>query len=82
MSFPTPSQGGVKFWQYEQTTPATTWSIYHAFDQKPLVDILVNDGGVLKKAFPLSMIHVDNNNIQITWTAARAGIVSFASTQT
>jgi hypothetical protein len=82
MAFPTPSQGGVKFWQYEQTTPAVTWNIYHAFGQKPLVDILAYDNGVLKKAFPLSMIHVDDNNIEITWTSARTGIVSFASTQT
>lgn len=82
MSFPPSSKNGVKFWQYQQTTPTTTWEIYHAFGEKPLVDILVYDNGVFKKAFPLSMIHVDNNNIRITWSSPRTGLVSFASTQT
>ena len=78
----TPSQGGVKFWQYEQTTPSATWNIYHAFGQKPLIDVNVWDGGVLKKAFPLSVAHVDDNNVTITWTSPRTGFVNFASTQT
>lgn len=80
MPFPTPSQGGVRFWQYTQSTPSSTWAIYHAFGEKPLVDVIVLDGGIPKKAFPLSVVHVDDNNVEITWTSPRTGFVSFAST--
>jgi hypothetical protein len=80
MSFLTLSQGGgIKLWQYKQDTPASTWSIYHAFGKKPLIDIFVHDNGILTKAFPLSVIHIDDNNVEINWTSPRAGLVSFAT---
>lgn len=76
----TPSMGGVKIFQYTQSTPAIVWNIFHGYGTKPLVDVNVFDGGVVKKAFPLSVVHIDNDNVQITWTSARTGIVSIAST--
>jgi hypothetical protein len=76
----TPTTGGVKFFQHTQSTPAVTWNVFHGFGSKPMVDVNVLDGGVVKKAFPLSIVHVDNDNVQITWSAARTGIVSLAST--
>lgn len=74
-----PSAGGIKFFQYEQTTPSATWNIYHAFGAKPLVDINVIEGGQVQKAFPLSVVHVDDNNVTVTWSSPRVGYASLAS---
>jgi len=76
----TPTTGGVKFFQHTQSVAASTWNIFHGFGAKPMVDINVLDGGVVKKAFPLSVVHIDENNVQVTWSSARAGTASLAST--
>ena len=77
---PTPSQGGIRFFSYQQTTPSSTWNIYHAFGVTPLVDVnAYDDHGVLQKAFPLSVTHVDVNNVTITWSSPRKGFASLAA---
>lgn len=78
---PQPSVGGIKFFQYVQSTPASTWNIYHAMGVKPLVEVNVyDDYGVLQKAFPMNIEHVDLNNVTITWSSARHGYASLAAT--
>jgi hypothetical protein len=77
----TPSVGGIKFFQFNQTTPSATWNIYHAFGHNPLVDLNVIEGGQVMKAFPLSVVYVDENNVQVNWSAPRIGYASIASTQ-
>jgi hypothetical protein len=76
----TPSVGGIRYFTFNQSTPSTTWTIYHGFGQEPLVDVNVLDSGEYKKAFPLSIVHNDVNNITITWTTARAGKAMLAAT--
>ena len=77
---PTPSQGGIRVWQYTQGTAASTWNIYHGFGVTPLVDInAFDDSGVLQKAYPMSVVHTDVNNVVITWSRPRKGYVTFAS---
>lgn len=73
------SQGGIKFLEFSQEVPATTWEIYHGFGSKPLVDVNIIVNGTVQKAFPLSIIHIDDNNARVTWTVAQSGYASLAS---
>ena len=76
----TPTPSGIRFFQFSQNVPSDTWNIYHAFGQKPLVDTNVIVNGNVMKAFPLSIIHVDDNNVRVTWTIPYSGFASIAST--
>jgi hypothetical protein len=38
-----------------------------------------DDNNVLQKAFPESVIQVDDNNVQVNWTSARRGFASLIS---
>ena len=73
--------GGIKFYQYLQETPAHTWIICHAFGAHPLVETNVYVNGKLEKAFPLSITHIDLNNVKVMWSSPRTGTASLASTQ-
>ena len=77
----TPTQGGVQFYQHTQSTASSTWTINHNFGTIPLVDVNVWDGGILKKAFPQSVTHVNENSISITWSVPRTGYASVAAKQ-
>jgi hypothetical protein len=79
----TPTTGGIKFFQYDQVTPMSTWTIYHAFGCHPIIDINVIDAnGKVQKAFPVSIEHVDNNTAIVRWSSPRAGFATLASTPT
>lgn len=72
--------GGIKFLQFEQNTPSSVWTIFHGFGTKPLVDVNVILNGVVTKAFPMAIIHDDDNNVTISWSSPYKGIASLAST--
>lgn len=75
------STGGIKFFTFTQSVPSSTWDVFHGFGGHPLVDVnVIDDNGVLQKAFPLSIQHVDLNNVKVTWSSNRRGTVSLAST--
>ena len=74
-----PTQSGIKTWTHVQTSLSTTWMIYHNMGSEPMVEVLAYDGGVLKKAFPKAIIHLDANNTQIEWTSPRSGQVNFVA---
>ena len=76
-----PTQGGIRVYRHEQSSASTTWNVYHNLGTKPLVEIFVQDAGVLKKAWPLSMEHVDDNNLTIVWSSPRVGLVTTLSHQ-
>ena len=77
---PTPTTSGIRFFQYTQSVASDTWNIYHAFGYKPLVDINVIVNGTVMKAFPLSIVHIDENKVRVTWSAPYRGYASIAST--
>jgi hypothetical protein len=77
---PFPTVGGIKFWTYQQTTASSQWNIYHGMGVQPMCEVNAHDdNGVLQKAFPLSLIQIDENNVQINWSSPRTGYVSFAA---
>lgn len=77
----TQTKAGILVYRFEQNTPAITWSIVHNFGTKPMVECFVNDGGQLKKAWPLSLEYVDDNTVEITWSQGRSGKATLATHQ-
>lgn len=74
---PSPTQAGIKIWAYEQTAPASTWSINHGMGSNPMVEITAyDDSGVLQKSFPHSVTHVDDNNVTVQWSSPRRGFAT------
>lgn len=76
----TPSKGGIRFFQHAQTNPSQTWTIFHGFGTIPLVDTNVFEEGTSAKAYPVAVVHPDENNVVIHWSVPRVGHVSLAST--
>lgn len=77
----TPSQGGIKFFNHTQSTAMATWTVAHNFGQEVSVEITAYDGGVLKRAFPVSIIVTDSNTLTVHWSSARSGFARVATTQ-
>jgi hypothetical protein len=71
---------GVNFFQYVQSNDATVWNIYHGMGNHPMVETNVYVNGVLEKAFPISIVHLDSNTVRITWSQGRRGFASLACT--
>lgn len=66
-------------YMHTQATAATTWNINHGLGAKPSVDVFFDMNGIVNKAFPLSIVHVDDNNVTITWSVARAGYATLVA---
>jgi hypothetical protein len=71
---------GIKFVQLAQGE-ASVWNIPHGMGSNPVVEVAILVDGKYQKAFPVSIVHVDTNNVQVTWSQPRAGYVSLATTQ-
>ena len=71
---------GINFFQHTQTSPSTVWNIYHGMGTRPLVETNVYVDGKLEKAFPISIQHLDTNNVRVTWSTVRSGFATLAST--
>jgi len=76
------SQGGIRFYQHSQTSAASTWTVTHDFGQDVSVEITAYDGGVLKRAFPVSIVVTNSNTLTIHWSSARTGFARVATTAT
>lgn len=76
----TRSKPGVRSVNFSQDVASTTWTIEHNFGFKPNVDVMIDVGGQLQKAFPLSITHSDDNTVIVTWTTARTGQATVSAT--
>lgn len=57
-----------------QSNPSTTWTITHNLGCKPVMDALASiDGGPYQKVFPTSVVHVNDNTMEVTFSVARVG---------
>ena len=62
---------------FTQSTAATVWNINHNMDTlAPCVDFWVTFNNQLTKIIPASVVVVDANNVQATFTSAQSGIAS------
>ncbi len=60
---------------HTQTTPASTWAVAHHAGAKVVSDVWIDGGGVRTKVLPLSVVAVDDDNLQVNFTAAQTGQV-------
>ena len=59
-----------------QGSPATVWNVTHGLGTTDIaVDVIIDNAGSDEKVIPLSVVSVDINNIQITFSAAQSGQV-------
>lgn len=62
---------------HTQTEPATVWTITHNLggngSSVPIVDVLVPYGDALQKVLPLSIIPIDENTVEVSFSIARVG---------
>ncbi len=54
---------------FVQGTPSATWTINHGLGVKPVVDVTV-DG---QKMYPMSVEHITDNQLVLTFSVPRAG---------
>lgn len=65
------SIGGINKLSMPITTPATVWSVTHAFNTTDAILQVTDTSGFV--IFPDTMQIIDNSNIQITFAAPQAG---------
>lgn len=70
----------MKHLNYDQTIPATVWTIQHNFGSKVVADAFIFVDGVKSKILPYKMSLPDDNTLRIEFTTARSGAVSVVGT--
>ena len=57
-------------------TPSDTWIVDHQLGKFVASDVFVDDGAGRKvKVFPLSVVHVSDNQLKITFSSPKVGFV-------
>ena len=74
------SQGGPKFFSHTQFTASSTWTITHNLGEQPSVDVNAFNGSTLLKAFPLAIIHINENVSSVIWNTPRTGYATLIAT--
>ena len=60
---------------HTQSSPASTWSIAHNLNCKPVVEVMVDTGGgAREKIFPQKVLHSSDTIMQISFSAPRSGV--------
>lgn len=58
------------------TTPSDTWIVNHNLGKFVTGDVFIDDGAGRKvKAFPLSVVHVSETQLKITFSSPKIGYV-------
>ena len=56
-----------------QDEASSSWTIVHGLHSYPVVDVYINDSGVIKKIFPASVVYDDNITCTLSFSEARSG---------
>lgn len=62
--------------RFEQSTPATVWTINHNLGVYPVVDAFVTYEGELQKIIPSAVTFIDTNTVQLSFSTAQAGFAT------
>lgn len=63
----------MRAFSFLQSSPGTVWTITHNCGFKPVSDVWVDDVGHVEKILPLSVIHLNDNQLEVTFSVARTG---------
>lgn len=58
-----------------QQTPSSVWTVEHNLNCKPIVEVIVENQGVLEKIYPETIKHIDDNTVAIIFSTPRSGVV-------
>jgi hypothetical protein len=59
---------------HTQSVASTSWTITHNLNVPAVaIDVMVDNGGSLKVAHPLTVEHTNDNTITITFSASNTG---------
>jgi hypothetical protein len=64
---------GLVTYQHTQDAAAQTWFVNHNLGVFPIVDVLVDVGGVLTKIIPMDIVLVNENSIRIEFSKPYSG---------
>ena len=65
----------TKVYLHTQSVAASTWSISHNLNCKPVVEVLVDiGGGARSKIFPQKVMHASDTVMQITFSTPLSGV--------
>lgn len=60
--------------KFEQTSPATVWTINHNMGGLAVIDVYCTIDGKEQKILPAITNTVDNNTVELTFSTARSGV--------
>ena len=61
-------------YNFTQAVAATTWTITHNMDAAGImIDVIIDNGGTLEKAIPLTTVETDDNTVTITFPTVQSG---------
>lgn len=63
----------IASYQHIQSNPAMVWNITHNLNNYPIVDVMVDENGVLTKIIPKNIFVINLNTCQIEFSSARTG---------
>lgn len=64
----------MKAFDFEQVSAAAVWTIVHnANTDNVAIDVMVDDGGTLRKIIPSDIRSTDANTVQVTFDQAWTG---------
>lgn len=73
----------ARYYNHTQSSPATTWTINHNLGCKPVVEVMVDiGGGAREKIYPQKVLHVSDNQTQLTFSVQRTGAARLAGIST
>jgi len=58
---------------HTQATPSTEWDIDYKMSFAPIVDVLIDNNGVLEKMLPMSIERITDSRIKIFFSQPFAG---------
>lgn len=61
------------FHEHTQSEASAAWVIAHNLGRKPGVGVWINLDGLQQVAIPLTVEHLNDNEVKITWSSARTG---------
>lgn len=66
----------ITHYRHTQAIPSSTWIITHSLKDYPIVDVYINNGGIVEKILPVNVVYVDPNIVTINFTTPQIGFAS------
>jgi hypothetical protein len=65
----------ITSYTHSQTVAASTWTVVHNAAAKVVSDVWIDNNGAREKVLPESIVHLDDNTLQVNFSAVQTGAV-------